>query len=604
MENKIDDLEDDYEALSARHVSLKRIVALFKPWRHRFLVVGILILIGAGIGIIAPFLLREIIDQALPQQDLTLLMYLVVGLVAITVGVAIINVLQTILSTKIGQAIMHELRVRLYSHLQTLSLSFFIRTRTGEIQSRIANDIGGLQSVVSNTITEMARNMTIVVTTAIAMLLLDWRLALFSFVVLPPSLWLSHYVGQKRERLTNQQQNGHADMSAIVQETLSAPGIILSRTLARGKFLTHRFEQASNKTLHLEVRAHTAGEWQWSMIEILLGALPAMTLLLGGLLIGQGLPVTIGTLVALIALQEQLLWPLENLLESGVKLRTTRALFARIFKYLDTVPEIIEPIKRQEISSSGSRGHIRFENVSYHYDAENTPNLRGLNLDIPIGSHIAVVGPTGAGKSTFGYLLARLVDPTAGRICIDGIDLREMHFEQLADVLGVVMQEPFLLNTTIAENLRFAQPEATDEELIEAAKTAQIHEHIASLPEGYQTVVGERGYRFSGGEKQRLALARTILRNPPILLLDEATSALDNVTESAISAALAQIAPDRTVISIAHRLSTVRHADRILVLKAGQLVESGTHDQLVALDGVYAELLRQGQKDRSQKDSV
>ncbi|PHM69649.1 ABC transporter ATP-binding protein [Xenorhabdus sp. KJ12.1] len=583
---------NDYEKLSARHVSLQRILTLFKPWRGRIIFIGLLIVIGAGIGVLAPFLLREIIDTALPQQNIQLLVWLALGLIVITALNAVINAAQMILSTQIGQAIMHGLRVRLYGHLQTLSLAFFTRTRTGEIQSSIASDIGGLQSVVSNTVTEIIRSATITVTTAIAMLLLDWRLALFSFAVLPPSLWLSHKVGLMRERLTHQQQDGHANMSAIVQETLSAPGIILSRTLARSFFLIQRFEKASSKTLHLEVRAHTAGEWSWSVIELLLGAMPAMTLLLGGLLIGQGVPVTIGTLVALIALQEQLLWPLENLLENAVKLRTTRALFTRIFKYLDTPPDIVEPAQVRDLSNEGPRGHVRFENVSFSYDSTDMSSLCNVSIDIPAGSHVAIVGPTGAGKSTFGYLLARLVDPSQGRITIDGIDLREMSFEQLASVLGVVTQEPFLMNTSIAENLRFACPEASDEDLVASARTAQIHDLIISLPEGYQTKVGERGYRFSGGEKQRLALARTILRNPPILLLDEATSALDNTTEKAISLALAKMASERTVISIAHRLSTIRHADQILVLKDGQLKEWGTHQQLVEKDGIYAELLR------------
>ncbi len=488
---------------------------------------------------------------------------------------------------------MHELRVRLYGHLQKLSLGFFVRTRTGEIQSRIANDIGGLEAVVSNTMTELARHLSVVITTAAAMALLDWRLALFSFFVLPPSIWLSNKVGELRERLTHDQQARHADMSATVQETLSAPGIILSRTLAKSEFLTHRFAHASEKVAKLEVRAHTAGEWQWSVIYLLLGALPALTLLLGGLLIGQGIPVTIGTLVALIALQEQLMWPLEELLQSGVKLRTTRALFTRIFEYMDTCPDVTEPNCPRDFPRSGPRGHVKLEGISYGYQS-GMPNLADISIDIPAGSHIAIVGPTGAGKTTLGYLLARLADPDEGRITIDGVDLREMSFKQLADTLGVVMQEPFLLNTTIAENLRLARPNASDEELISAAKTAQIHDFIISLPDGYQTRVGERGYRFSGGEKQRLALARTILRNPPVLLLDEATSALDNATESAMSVALSKMASSRTVISIAHRLSTVRNADRIFVLKGGRLAEQGTHEELAEANGIYANLLRTG----------
>lgn len=583
----------EYDSLSSNHLSSGRVLALFRPWRSRLLLLGGLLAFGAMVGVASPFLLREIIDTALPERNLSLLTWLALALVGVTVIGACINVLQTIISTKIGQEVMHDLRVRLYSHLQTLSLGFYTRTRTGEIQSRIANDVGGLQSVVSNTMTEMARNVSIIVTTAIAMVLLDWRLALFSFAIVPPLVLLSSKIGERRERLTHKQQEGHAEMSAAVQETLSAPGIVLSRTMARSGFLIQRFTRASADVAKLEVRAHTAGEWQWTVIYVLLGALPALTLLLGGWFIDQGALVTIGTLVALIALQEQLMWPLEALLASSVQLRTTRALFIRIFEYLDTTPEVIEPIHPKSFPGIGVQGHVRLEAISYGYE-QGLKNLHDVSIDIPAGSHIAIVGPTGAGKTTLGYLLARLADPDAGRITVDGIDLREMSCEQLANTIGVVMQEPFLFNTSIAENLRFAQPEASDEDLITAAKTAQIHELIASLPEGYQTTVGERGYRFSGGEKQRLALARTILRNPPILLLDEATSALDNATESTVSAALAQLASNRTVISIAHRLSTVRRADRIFVLKAGRLVEQGTHDELAKIDGVYAELLRAG----------
>jgi len=588
------EIDTDYKTLSSRHTSVGRILGLFKPWRMRLFMVALLIAFGAVIGVVSPFLLREIIDTALPDQDFGLLVWLVLGLLGISALGASISVLQTILSTKIGQAIMHDLRVGLYRHLQSLSLGFFIRTRTGEIQSRIANDIGGLQAVVSNTATDLARNLSVVVTTAIAMLLLDWRLALFSFAVLPPLIWLSNKVGELRERLTHDQQAGHANMSATVQETLSAPGIILSRTLAQGGFLTRRFAQVSSEVARLEVRAHTAGEWQWSLIYLFLSALPALTLLLGGWLIGQGMVVTIGTLVALIALQEQLMWPLEELLQSGVRLRTTRALFTRIFEYMDTPPELTEPAQPRPFPATGPRGHVRLKGVSYRYQSE-TATLSDINMDIPAGSHVAIVGPTGAGKTTLGYLLARLADPNQGSITIDGIDLRQMSFEQLASVLGVVNQEPFLLNASIAENLRFARPEASDEELLAAAKTAQIHDFIMSLPQAYETTVGERGYRFPGAKKQRLALARTILRNPPVLLLDEATSALDNTTENAMSAALAKMAETRTVISIAHRLSTVRHADRIFVLKAGRLVEQGSHQELAALDGVYAQLLKAGQ---------
>ncbi len=588
------EIDTDYKTLSSRHTSVGRILGLFKPWRMRLFMVALLIAFGAVIGVVSPFLLREIIDTALPDQDFGLLVWLVLGLLGISALGASISVLQTILSTKIGQAIMHDLRVGLYRHLQSLSLGFFIRTRTGEIQSRIANDIGGLQAVVSNTATDLARNLSVVVTTAIAMLLLDWRLALFSFAVLPPSIWLSNKVGELRERLTHDQQAGHANMSATVQETLSAPGIILSRTLAQGGFLTRRFARVSSEVARLEVRAHTAGEWQWSLIGFALAVLPAMTLLAGGLLMRTGNPATIGTLVAMIALQEQLLWPFEQLLEIGRDTRKTRALFARIFEYLDKPVEITERPDPVTIRRADMRGEVHLDHVSFAYHEEGRRAVNDISLSIPAGGNVAIVGPTGSGKTTLGYLLARLYDVSSGAIRFDGVDLRDLSFQSLSEMLGVVSQEPYLLHASVAENLRFAKPDATDAELFAAARIAQIHDHIASLPEGYGTLVGEDGYRFSGGEKQRLVLARTILRDPPVLLLDEATSALDSRTERAMSLALARMSKGRTTITIAHRLSTIRHADLIVVMQAGRIVEHGTHDQLVALDGVYAGLLQGG----------
>ncbi|VVN65413.1 ABC transporter ATP-binding protein [Pseudomonas fluorescens] len=583
-----------YHDLAAKHVSASRIIALFTPYKLQIARVICLILVCSAVAMASPFLLREIIDEALPNADMTLLAYLAGGLIGVAALTAWLNTLQIVMSTKIGQSIMHDLRVRLYSHLQSLSLSFFSATRSGEIQSRIASDIGGLQTLVTNMANELARNFSIVVMTTIAMFLLDWRLALFSMVAVPISIILSDRVGKKREAITHEQQVRLGDMSAAVQESLSISGVILARTMGRGAHLTQHFTHTSKDLARLEVRSHTAGEWQWQLILLMLSMFPALTLLLGGLLMNAGVPATIGTLVAMIALQEQLLWPLEGLLEIGRELRTTRALFTRVFEYLDKPVEITEKPDAVTLDRLQMQGAVRLENVGFSYPGSQEPTLSDVSIDIPAGSSVAIVGATGSGKTTLGYLLARLYDVNAGEIRYDNVDVRTLSFESVTHLLGVVTQEPYLLYASVADNLRFAKPDATDEELIAAAKIAQIHDSLSALPEGYDTLVGDRGYRFSGGEKQRLALARTILRNPAVLLLDEATSALDTRTERAMEVALAALSKGRTTITIAHRLSTIRHADQIVVLQRGRVVEKGTHTELTNLNGVYAALVKSG----------
>ncbi|HEV2501646.1 MAG TPA: ABC transporter ATP-binding protein [Mesorhizobium sp.] len=590
IDDEIDDL--DYDELADTHVSARRVLGLFKPYRGRVATVLVLILLAAVAGVGSPFLLRGIIDNALPTGDLHLLAVLAGGLIALACLEAAIAVLQALVTSKVGQEIMHDLRVRVYAHLQSLSLGFFTKTRTGEVQSRIASDIGGLQALVTHTASDLTRNVSTVVVTMIAMLLLEWRLALFSFLVLPLAIWISHRVGRLREKITYEQQLRIADMSSAVQESLSISGIILARTMGRTHHLTRRFIRTSESVAALEVRSHTAGQWEFSVIDLVLRALPALTLLLGGWLMGQGAAVTIGTLVAMIALQEQILWPLEEVLQSGVQIKTTRALFARIFDYLDRPVEINERADPVVLVRDQMCGAVRFQNVTFAYDKSEPPTVSGVTIDIPAGSHVAIVGSTGSGKTTLGYLLARLYDVDDGAISYDGIDVRNLSFETLTDMLGVVTQDPYLFHATVAENLRFAKPEASESDLVAAAKAAQLHEMLMALPDGYATMVGERGYRFSGGEKQRLALARTILRNPRVLLLDEATSALDTATERAMSLALESLAQDRTTITIAHRLSTVRHADQILVLSKGRVVECGNHETLLGLGGVYAGLVR------------
>ncbi|AZB62966.1 ABC transporter ATP-binding protein [Cereibacter sphaeroides] len=583
-----------YDDLAARHVSLRRVLALFVPYRGRIAGVAALMILASAIGLAGPFLLRAVIDVALPQHDLALLVQLVAGMVAVALAAAAVGALQVVLTARIGQAILHDLRVRLYAHLQSLSLRFFAGTRTGEVQSRIAGDIAGLQSLMTETASDLGRALSAVAMTAVAIVILDWRLALFVLLIVPGTVLISHRVAHLRETLTWQRQARAADLSAVVQETLSVPGVILARTMGRGPHLTRRFTRISTDLARLEVRSSTAGEWQWMLIGFALAVLPALTLLAGGVLMRTDDPASIGTLVAMIALQEQLLWPFEQLLEIGRDMRKARALFARIFEYLDRPVEITERADPVTLPRARMRGEVQLEGVSFAYAPGGRPAVEDVSLTVPAGSHLAIVGPTGSGKTTLGYLLARLYDVDRGTIRFDGVDLRDLSFETLTQMLGVVSQEPYLLHASVAENLRFANPEASEADLIAAARVAQIHDHLAALPNGYDTLVGEGGHRFSGGEKQRLALARTILRDPPILLLDEATSALDTRTEHAMSLALDALSKGRTTITIAHRLSTIRRADRIIVMQAGHLIEQGTHEELVDHAGLYAGLLRGG----------
>lgn len=579
----------DRAQLRESPVSPRRIAALFAPYRLRLALLTGLIVAASTISLASPFLLRAVIDDALPHQDIALLLWAVGGMLAVTVLTAVLGVGQTLISTTVGQQVMHALRTDVFRHLQRQSLAFFTRTRGGEVQSRLINDVGGMQSVVTSTATAIASNVTTVVGTSIAMAVLSWRLSLLSLVVLPPAIWLTRRVALLRRDITARRQRHLADLHGQVEEGLSVSGVLLGKTLGTGPVASAHFEQTSHDLVDLEVRSQLAGRWRMATMNIVFAAIPAVLYLAAGFPATSG-GMTIGTLVAFTTLQAALFRPLMSLLNVGVEVTSSMALFSRIFGYLDLPVEIDEPTRPVDVDPRDVVGEVRFDDVSFRYDAAGPDVLDGVSLVVPPGSTLALVGETGSGKTTLASLVARLHDATGGRVTIDGVDIRDLELGTLARIVGVVSQESYLLHTTVRENLRYAEPAATDAEIERAARAAQIHDLIVSLPQGYDTVVGSRGHRFSGGEKQRIALARTLLRDPRVLVLDEATSALDNETERAVQAAIDVVARGRTVITIAHRLSTIRDADQIAVLHHGRVVELGDHTTLLDDAGRYARL--------------
>jgi ATP-binding cassette, subfamily B, bacterial len=583
------------EDIPDKHVPLRRIGRLFIPYRVRLGGLLGLIVLGSVLSVASPFLLREAINKGIVKHDLTLLSWLVGGMIALAVINSVISVAQTWISNQVGQRVMHDLRAAVFAHLQRMSLAFFTRTRSGEVQARIAYDIGGIDDVVTSTATSTVSTVATVLATVVAMFALEWRLTLFSLCLLPFFVWLTRRVGNERRRIQSVRQSRLADMSTLVEESLSVSGILLGKTMGRSHELVERFSSESSELADLEVRSRMAGRWRMSSVQLAFAIMPAAVYWFAGYNIAHGNDViSIGTVVAFTTLQTRLLFPMQQLLSVGLEVQTSLALFGRIFEYLDLPVDIVERPDARTLSDA--HGDVELRDVSFRYEPDAPWTLEGISAEIPAGTRTALVGETGSGKTTLAYLVARLYEAQQGCVSIDGVDIRDLTLDSLAATVGLVSQETYLFHASIRENLRFACPQASDEEIEDAARAAQIHELIASLPEGYDTPVGERGYRFSGGEKQRIAIARTVLRNPPVLVLDEATSALDTETERAVQQALDELSRGRTTIAIAHRLSTIRDADQILVLDSGRIVERGTHEELIERGGRYAALLAGGEE--------
>jgi ATP-binding cassette subfamily B protein len=614
------DREEGRKAL--RPANLRRVAALFRPHLGQVLAASVLILVNAGLGVINPLMQKAIFDSVFypavardargnleiashPAQadHLIGLLLLFVGvMVLVPIVSSLLGIVQTWVTTVIGQDVIRELRDRLYAHLQGMALRFFTATRTGEIQSRLANDVGGVQAVVTDTFSSVLSNVAILITTVVTMWLLSPPLTLLSLGLLPLFVWLTARVGNVRRNLSIETQKTVADLSVLVEETLSVSGVLLTKTFGRQRASRERFERENGRLAKLFVRQQMVGRWFMAFIGTFFSIAPAFVYLVAGYLLlgnhggGVHLPlisgaISLGTLVAFTTLQSRLFFPIGQMLTVQIEVMGAFALFDRVFEYLDLPHDIVEKPDAVRLQAEAVRGEVELRDVSFSYvSAEGPRALDGVSFHAKAGQLVALVGPSGAGKTTVTYLIPRLYDALGGQVLIDGHDVRDLSLESLGELIGMVTQETYLFHSSVRENLDFARPGASDEQLWGALDAAAIGDRIRELPEGLDTVVGERGYRMSGGEKQRIAIARVFLKDPRILILDEATSALDTHSERLIQAAFARLMQGRTTVAIAHRLSTILRADQILVLKGGRIVERGTHAELLQRAGVYSQL--------------
>ncbi len=580
----------------ANRDTARRVVPLFRPYRAQVTAVVGLIVLTSTIGIINPLLIQEVFNKALfvpggPNIHLLVILVAIMAVVPIVNGA--IGILQTYQTTRVGQQVMRDLRDRLYAHLQTLSLAFFTRTRTGEIQSRLANDVGGVQTVVTTTASSILANVVTFTSTVVAMVILSWQLTIVALITVPVFFWLTKTVGERRRQVTRSTQESLAAMSALSEETLSVSGVLLAKAFGNQARDTTRYHQENQRLADLEVRQQMIGQGFYAIVQSFLSITPAAVYLIAGLLLVHGTTVSAGTVVAFTTLQTRLYFPIGQLLQVSVELRSSLALFDRIFEYLDVVPDITDASDAVDLQVTSSGGRVELREVYFRYAGAAEDALRGVSLHADPGHLVALVGPSGAGKTTISYLIPRLYDVTGGSVQLDGIDVRHLRQASLAATIGFVTQESYLFHDTILANICYGRPGASMAEVEQAARAAYIHDRITEFPDGYDTIVGERGYRLSGGEKQRLAIARVLLHDPRILILDEATSALDTASEREVQKALDTLMGSRTTIAIAHRLSTIVNADVINVIDAGQVVESGTHRFLLGQNGVYASLYQE-----------